>query len=213
MAKWEVLHTIDEPNGSSLTPASSTDLPMLIGPLVICPAVAVSQWEIHDASKGEMPILWEVISWKEALSSLEYYCGPDAVKIEKQSKQKRKKLKSMFKSDREHASNYETDMRKAVDHAHISLSTVAQRAGSIVNSDQNNDEQVWSICHDHAKDPMVTACAHVFCKACLIDFSASLDLINYSLHAPADMKLMPTYSPSSPVCQPRRHLYASASSA
>ena len=43
LAKREVLRTIDEPNGSSLTPTSSTDLPILIGTLVICPVVVVSQ--------------------------------------------------------------------------------------------------------------------------------------------------------------------------
>lgn len=34
-------------------------------------------------------------------------------------------------------------------------STAAQRAGSIVNSDKNNDEQVCAICHDPAEDPVV----------------------------------------------------------
>ncbi|XWS69857.1 hypothetical protein CRYUN_Cryun04dG0214100 [Craigia yunnanensis] len=466
LAKREVLRTIDEPNGPSLTPGLSTDLPMIIGTLVICPVVAVSQWvsEIdrftskgstkvlvyHGANRGKnikqfleydfvittysiveaeyrkymmppkekCPYCGKSFHEKKLSVHLKYYCGPDAVKTDKQSKQERKKLKSMFKSDKEHASNYETDTRKggskkkvkhnekdkdidfefdetfagiehslpqgksllhsvkweriildeahfvkdrrcntakavltlessykwalsgtplqnrvgelyslvrflqivpysyylckdcdcrtldyssstqcsncphnsvrhfcwwnkyvatpiqqygngengkramillkhkilkniilrrtkkgraadlalppriislrrdtmdiketdyyeslysesqaqfntyvqagtvmnnyahifdlltrlrqAVDHPYLVVysSTAAQRAGSIVNSDQNNDEQVCAICHDPAEDPVVTACAHVFCKACLIDFSASLGQVS-----------------------------------
>ena len=60
LAKREVLRTIDEPNGSSLTPASLTDLPMLIGTFVICPVVAVSQWVSESdrfTSKGSTKVL------------------------------------------------------------------------------------------------------------------------------------------------------------
>ncbi|KAK8627803.1 hypothetical protein V6N13_135403 [Hibiscus sabdariffa] len=73
-----------------------------------------------------------------------------------------------------------TRLRQAVDHPYLVVysSTAAQRAGSIVNSDGNNDEQVCGICNDPAEDPVVTACAHVFCKACLIDFSASLGQVS-----------------------------------
>ena len=65
-----------------------------------------------------------------------------------------------------------TRFRQAVDHPYLVVysSTAAQRAGNIVNGDQNNDGQVCSICHDHAEDLVVIACAHVFCKACLFDF-------------------------------------------
>ncbi|KAE8667613.1 Helicase protein with RING/U-box domain isoform 2 [Hibiscus syriacus] len=73
-----------------------------------------------------------------------------------------------------------TRLRQAVDHPYLVVysSTAAQRAGSIENSDRNNDEQVCSICNDPAEDPVVTACEHVFCKACLIDFSASLGYVS-----------------------------------
>ncbi|KAK8525984.1 hypothetical protein V6N13_017058 [Hibiscus sabdariffa] len=69
-----------------------------------------------------------------------------------------------------------TRLRQAVDHPYLVVysSTAAQRAGSITNSDRNNDEQVCGVCNEPAEDPVVTACAHVFCKACLIEFSASL---------------------------------------
>ena len=60
LAKREVLRTIDEPNGSSLTPTSSTDLPILIGTLVICPVVVVSQWvnESIGLLQREAPRCW-----------------------------------------------------------------------------------------------------------------------------------------------------------
>ncbi|XP_017971606.1 PREDICTED: DNA repair protein RAD16 isoform X2 [Theobroma cacao] len=160
LAKRELLRTIAEPNGSSLTPSSSTDLPMIRGTLVICPVVAVSQWvsEIdrftsrgstkvlvyHGTNRGKnikqfldydfvittysiveaeyrkymmppkekCPYCGKSFYQKKLSVHLKYYCGPDAVKTEKQSKQERKKSKSVFKSDREHTSNYETDMRK-----------------------------------------------------------------------------------------------------
>ncbi|XVE91327.1 hypothetical protein REPUB_Repub01dG0000500 [Reevesia pubescens] len=160
LAKREVLLTIGELNGSSVTPGSSTDLPMIRGTLVICPVVAVSQWvsEIdrftsrgstkvlvyHGANRGKnikqfldydfvittysiveaeyrkymmppkekCPYCGKSFHQKKLSVHLKYYCGPDAVKTEKQSKQERKKLKSMFKSDKEQTSNYGTDMRK-----------------------------------------------------------------------------------------------------
>ncbi|XVE53400.1 hypothetical protein DITRI_Ditri02bG0201200 [Diplodiscus trichospermus] len=72
-----------------------------------------------------------------------------------------------------------TRLRQAVDHPYLVVysNTAAQRAGSI-NNDKSNDDQVCAICHDPAEDPVVTACAHVFCKACLIDFSASLGQVS-----------------------------------
>lgn len=160
LAKREALRTIGEPNGSSLTAGSSTDLTMIRGTLVICPVVAVSQWvsEIdrftsrgstkvlvyHGANRGKYmkqlldydfvittysiveaeyrkymmpskekcPYCGKSFHQKKLSVHLKYYCGPDAVKTEKQSKQERKKLKSIFKSDRKHGSNDETDMRK-----------------------------------------------------------------------------------------------------
>ncbi|XVF42940.1 hypothetical protein PTKIN_Ptkin02bG0000800 [Pterospermum kingtungense] len=160
LAKREVLRTIGEPNGSSVTPGSSTDLPMIRGTLVICPVVAVSQWvsEIdrftsrgstkvlvyHGANRGKnvkqlldydfvittysiveseyrkymmppkekCPYCGKSFHQKKLSVHLKYYCGPDAVKTEKQSKQERKKLKSVFKPDRKHVSDHETDTRK-----------------------------------------------------------------------------------------------------
>nr|KJB30313.1 hypothetical protein B456_005G137100 [Gossypium raimondii] len=160
LAKRQVLHTIGEPNVSSQTAGSSTDLPRIRCTLVICPVVAVSQWvsEIdrftsrgstkvlvyHGANRGKnvkqfseydfvittysiveaeyrkfmmppkekCPYCGKSFHQKKLSVHLKYYCGPDAIKTENQSKQERKKPKSMFKSGKKHASNYEADSRK-----------------------------------------------------------------------------------------------------
>ncbi|KAL2483664.1 Helicase protein with RING/U-box domain [Forsythia ovata] len=65
-----------------------------------------------------------------------------------------------------------TRLRQAVDHPYLveySL-TAMERKGKAV--DTSNGEQC-SLCHDLVEDPVVTSCAHVFCKSCLIDYSAS----------------------------------------
>ncbi|MBA0682202.1 hypothetical protein Goari_023937, partial [Gossypium aridum] len=160
LAKRQVLHTIGEPNVSSQTAGSSTDLLRIRCTLVICPVVAVSQWvsEIdrftsrgsakvlvyHGANRGKnvkqfseydfvittysiveaeyrkfmmppkekCPYCGKSFHQKKLSVHLKYYCGPDAIKTENQSKQERKKPKSMFKSGKKHASNYEADSRK-----------------------------------------------------------------------------------------------------
>ncbi|XP_062152247.1 ATP-dependent helicase rhp16-like isoform X1 [Alnus glutinosa] len=67
-----------------------------------------------------------------------------------------------------------TRLRQAVDHPYLIVysRTAALRSGNMVNND--NSEQVCGICHHPAEDPRVSACEHVFCKTCLIDFCASL---------------------------------------
>ncbi|OMP02271.1 SNF2-related protein [Corchorus olitorius] len=160
LAKRERIRSIGEPSGASLTPSSSTALPMIRGTLVICPVVAVSQWvsEIdrftsrgsnkvlvyHGNKRGKdikqfldydfvittystveaeyrkymmppkekCPYCGKSFHQKKLSIHLKYYCGPDAVKTEKQSKQERKKLKFTFKSDKEHASYCQNDTRK-----------------------------------------------------------------------------------------------------
>ncbi|KAE8729967.1 Helicase protein with RING/U-box domain isoform 2 [Hibiscus syriacus] len=160
LAKRQFLHEIGDPNGSSVTSGSSTDLPRIRCTLVICPVVAVSQWvsEIdrftsrgstkvlvyHGANRGKnmklfseydfvittysiveseyrkfmmppkskCPFCGKSFQEKKLSVHLKYFCGPDAVKTLKQSKQESKKSKSMLKSGREHASNYDTDSRK-----------------------------------------------------------------------------------------------------
>ncbi|CAK9157995.1 unnamed protein product [Ilex paraguariensis] len=67
-----------------------------------------------------------------------------------------------------------TRLRQAVDHPYLvvySSSSMGRNGGEVDTSD---GEQVCSLCHDPAEDPVVTSCSHVFCKLCLIDFSASV---------------------------------------
>ncbi|KAI3828041.1 hypothetical protein L1987_02135 [Smallanthus sonchifolius] len=64
-----------------------------------------------------------------------------------------------------------TRLRQAVDHPYLvvySKSAVARRS-----ENKSSDEQFCGICHDVAEDPVVTSCEHLFCKSCLIGFSAS----------------------------------------
>ncbi|XP_027345923.1 DNA repair protein RAD16-like isoform X2 [Abrus precatorius] len=67
-----------------------------------------------------------------------------------------------------------TRLRQAVDHPYLVVysPTAALRGGNLAS---NGDvEQACDLCHDAVEDPVVTSCEHIFCKACLIDFSASL---------------------------------------
>ncbi|KAJ0796289.1 putative DNA helicase chromatin remodeling SNF2 family [Helianthus annuus] len=64
-----------------------------------------------------------------------------------------------------------TRLRQAVDHPYLvvySKTAVARR-----DETKSTNEQICGICHDVAEDPVVTSCEHLFCKSCLIDFSAS----------------------------------------
>ncbi|KAK9074056.1 hypothetical protein SSX86_006653 [Deinandra increscens subsp. villosa] len=64
-----------------------------------------------------------------------------------------------------------TRLRQAVDHPYLvvySKTAVARRSEI-----KSTDEQVCGLCHDVAEDPVVTSCEHIFCKSCVIDFSAS----------------------------------------
>ncbi|KAL6143899.1 hypothetical protein ACLB2K_054594 [Fragaria x ananassa] len=71
-----------------------------------------------------------------------------------------------------------TRLRQAVDHPYLVVysATAALRIENKANID--NSEKICGICHDPAEDQVVTACEHVFCKACLIDFSASLGQVS-----------------------------------
>ncbi|WCJ37550.1 Helicase protein with RING/U-box domain [Euphorbia peplus] len=71
-----------------------------------------------------------------------------------------------------------TRLRQAVDHPYLVVysKAAAQREENLVDS--HNVEQVCGICHDPVEDPIVTSCSHVFCKACLLDFAASLGQVS-----------------------------------
>ncbi|XP_076894617.1 ATP-dependent helicase rhp16-like [Bidens hawaiensis] len=64
-----------------------------------------------------------------------------------------------------------TRLRKAADHPYLveySTSAVARGTGK----NKYNNEQACGVCHDVAEEPVVTSCEHLFCKSCLINFSA-----------------------------------------
>ncbi|KAJ4828712.1 hypothetical protein Tsubulata_038330 [Turnera subulata] len=67
-----------------------------------------------------------------------------------------------------------TRLRQAVDHPYLVVysKTGAPKCGNTF--DAHDGEQVCGICEELPEDLVVTSCSHVFCKACLIDFSASL---------------------------------------
>lgn len=71
-----------------------------------------------------------------------------------------------------------TRLRQAVDHPYL---VVYSQSAASRNADMTNNatvEKVCGICHEPVEDPVVTSCEHVFCKACLIDFSASLGQVS-----------------------------------
>ncbi|KAF3589210.1 hypothetical protein F2Q69_00025895 [Brassica cretica] len=68
-------------------------------------------------------------------------------------------------------------LRQAVDHPYLVVYSQSSGANANLN-DENKKEHECGLCHEPAKDSVVTSCAHVFCKACLIDFSASLGKVS-----------------------------------
>ncbi|KAK2976928.1 hypothetical protein RJ640_015904 [Escallonia rubra] len=71
-----------------------------------------------------------------------------------------------------------TRLRQAVDHPYLVVysNTAMAKSGNIV--DAGNGEQVCGICHDPIEDPVVTSCAHVFCKSCLKNFCESIGKVS-----------------------------------
>lgn len=71
-----------------------------------------------------------------------------------------------------------TRLRQAVDHPYLVVysSTALARRGSTNNA--GYVEQPCGLCHDIVEDPVITSCTHVFCKSCLIDFSASVGQVS-----------------------------------
>ncbi|XP_038981944.1 DNA repair protein RAD16 [Phoenix dactylifera] len=65
-----------------------------------------------------------------------------------------------------------TRLRQAVDHPYLVIysKTTEMPDGSKDDTVKDN----CGICHDPAEDLVVTSCEHVFCKACLIDYSSAL---------------------------------------
>ncbi|XP_029131055.1 DNA repair protein RAD16 isoform X1 [Cajanus cajan] len=67
-----------------------------------------------------------------------------------------------------------TRLRQAVDHPYLVVYSQSAASRNGVMESNATVEQVCGICHEPVEDVVVTSCEHVFCKACLIDFSASL---------------------------------------
>ncbi|KAB2613602.1 DNA repair protein RAD16 [Pyrus ussuriensis x Pyrus communis] len=64
----------------------------------------------------------------------------------------------------------------AVDHPYLAVYSAfaALRNGSNLNI----NEKICGICHEAAEDPVVSACEHAFCKACLLDFADCLGQVS-----------------------------------
>lgn len=68
-----------------------------------------------------------------------------------------------------------TRLRQAVDHPYlVAFSKSAELREGYKNEGNQTMESQCGICHDMAEDVVVTSCDHVFCKTCLIDYSATL---------------------------------------
>ncbi|CAI9090249.1 OLC1v1024980C1 [Oldenlandia corymbosa var. corymbosa] len=69
-----------------------------------------------------------------------------------------------------------TRLRQAVDHPYLvvySNASIAKREGVA-----EGNVQECGLCHENAEEAVVTSCSHVFCKSCLIDFSASMGQVS-----------------------------------
>lgn len=66
-----------------------------------------------------------------------------------------------------------TRLRQAVDHPYLVVysKSAALRSGGMV--EPATGVQPCGVCHEPAEDPVVTSCVHVFCKACLLEFSTA----------------------------------------
>ncbi|KAL8137930.1 LOW QUALITY PROTEIN: hypothetical protein V2J09_003931 [Rumex salicifolius] len=67
-----------------------------------------------------------------------------------------------------------TRLRQAVDHPYLVVYSTKNCLENEATEDNNSNEQACGICHEAIEDPVVTSCAHAFCKACLIDYSSTL---------------------------------------
>lgn len=65
-----------------------------------------------------------------------------------------------------------TRLRQAVDHPYLVV--YSKTGGLLKESEEGIGTDDCGICHDPVEDAVVTSCNHVFCKACLIEYSAAL---------------------------------------
>ncbi|KAM3385352.1 hypothetical protein ACQJBY_009316 [Aegilops geniculata] len=68
-----------------------------------------------------------------------------------------------------------TRLRQAVDHPYlVAFSKTAESREGCKNQQNGAMESQCGICHELAEDVVVTSCDHVFCKTCLMEYSATL---------------------------------------
>nr|GMC88267.1 DNA repair protein RAD16-like [Ipomoea batatas] len=67
-----------------------------------------------------------------------------------------------------------TRLRQAVDHPYLVEYSASALARSENAVDASNVGQPCGICHDSVEEPVVTSCAHTFCRTCLEEFSSSM---------------------------------------
>ncbi|KAH7576731.1 hypothetical protein ACOSP7_002702 [Xanthoceras sorbifolium] len=66
-----------------------------------------------------------------------------------------------------------TRLRQAVDHPYLVVYSRTAALRGAIDAETEDVQQVCGVCDDLADDPVVTNCAHAFCKSCLFDASAS----------------------------------------
>ncbi|KAF7805789.1 DNA repair protein RAD16-like isoform X1 [Senna tora] len=71
-----------------------------------------------------------------------------------------------------------TRLRQAVDHPYLVVYSQTAASRSDINGSNGRDEEECGLCHESVEDCVVTACKHIFCKVCLLDFSASLGQVS-----------------------------------
>ncbi|KAM0874163.1 hypothetical protein ACQ4PT_037638 [Festuca glaucescens] len=72
-----------------------------------------------------------------------------------------------------------TRLRQAVDHPYlVAFSKTAVLREECKKERNDSMESQCGICDDLAKDLVVTSCDHVFCKTCLLDYSATLENVS-----------------------------------
>ncbi|MED6182637.1 hypothetical protein PIB30_030374 [Stylosanthes scabra] len=83
-----------------------------------------------------------------------------------------------LKNNYAHIFDLLTRLRQAVDHPYLVVysQAAARKGGDVVSN--ATAEQACGICHEPVEDPVVTSCEHIFCKTCLMDFSAALGQVS-----------------------------------
>ncbi|XP_062079877.1 ATP-dependent helicase rhp16-like [Humulus lupulus] len=71
-----------------------------------------------------------------------------------------------------------TRLRHAVDHPYLVVYSATSAMRNTNKVEIDNEERICGICHEPAENHVVTSCEHAFCKACLIDYAASLGQVS-----------------------------------